>query len=171
MLMGQREYARHRGVSHTSVAKAIRQNRIRATPEGKIDSEQADRDWAKNTSQVNQRHHEAPAAAPGPQVGGPSYSQSRAVRETYMARLAKIEFETRSSKVMDKAEVQAMFASFGRAIRSAHENLPAQIAPMLAGVTDLDQIEAIVRKELRAVDESVAKEVLARFGQSAEEAA
>lgn len=49
MLMGYREYARHRGVSLGAVQKALRDGRIQATADKKIDSEVADREWASNT--------------------------------------------------------------------------------------------------------------------------
>ncbi len=76
MLMGYREYARHRGVTLGAVQKAIREGRITATEEKKIDSVAADRDWSLNTDSsrvaVNalaQRAQpmqlEIPAVAPG----------------------------------------------------------------------------------------------------------
>lgn len=76
MLMGYREYARHRGVTLGAVQKAIREGRISATEEKKIDSVAADRDWGLNTDSsrvaVNalaQRAQpmqlEIPVAAPG----------------------------------------------------------------------------------------------------------
>ncbi|MBY0237878.1 MAG: hypothetical protein K2X55_01040 [Burkholderiaceae bacterium] len=76
MLMGYREYARHRGVTLGAVQKAIREGRISATEEKKIDSVAADRDWGINTDSsrvaVNalaQRAQpmqlEIPAVAPG----------------------------------------------------------------------------------------------------------
>jgi hypothetical protein len=49
MLMGVREYARHRGVSHVAVIKAVRTGRIVTNDDGKIESAQADRDWVANT--------------------------------------------------------------------------------------------------------------------------
>lgn len=49
MLMGYREYARHRGVSLGAVQKAISTNRIQVTPEKKIDSSVADMAWDANT--------------------------------------------------------------------------------------------------------------------------
>jgi predicted DNA-binding transcriptional regulator AlpA len=41
-----RGYARHRGVSHTAVRKALQTGRITAGPDGKIDAKSADRQWA-----------------------------------------------------------------------------------------------------------------------------
>src|SRR5687768_10629704 len=45
-----RGYAKHRGVSHTAVEKALAQGRIRTGASGLIDVAEADRDWSQNTS-------------------------------------------------------------------------------------------------------------------------
>ena len=49
MLMGYREYARHRGVTLGAVQKAIRDGRITANADKKIDAAAADLDWQDNT--------------------------------------------------------------------------------------------------------------------------
>jgi hypothetical protein len=49
MGMSQREYAQHRGVSHTAVRKAVKASRITTLPDGTIDPETADREWDRNT--------------------------------------------------------------------------------------------------------------------------
>lgn len=49
-LLSQRAYARHRGVSHTAVQKAIRDGRLsKAIVKGKIDPTIADEEWELNT--------------------------------------------------------------------------------------------------------------------------
>ena len=55
MKMGLREYSRHRGVSLAAVQKAILYERIQRGPDGKIESEVADRAWAANTDPAMQR--------------------------------------------------------------------------------------------------------------------
>ena len=49
MSMSIREYARHRGVSHTAVRKAIQAGRIQQEADGGIDPARADASWANNT--------------------------------------------------------------------------------------------------------------------------
>ena len=75
MQLSIRKYAQHRGISHTAVEKAIRQGRIRTNADGRIDLEQADLDWQRNTG---------PAVPPAPPDSGhaagqrgPSFAQSR----------------------------------------------------------------------------------------------
>jgi hypothetical protein len=81
MLMGYREYARHRGVTLGAVQKAIRDGRIQITDGKKIDSDAADRDWENNTDasrvavnaltqRAPQMQFEIPAAAPVSRNGG-----------------------------------------------------------------------------------------------------
>ncbi len=48
-IMGVREYARHRSTGHSTVQKAIDSGRISTLPNGKIDSDVADREWRENT--------------------------------------------------------------------------------------------------------------------------
>ena len=48
-LVSLRQYAKHRGVSHTAVEKAVKQGRIHLTPDGRLDVEAADREWSRNT--------------------------------------------------------------------------------------------------------------------------
>ena len=50
-----REYARLRGVNLSAVQNAIKSGRIHTEPDGKIDVEEANRDWFINTDQSKQR--------------------------------------------------------------------------------------------------------------------
>src|SRR5579864_2617541 len=95
-ILSLRAYSRHRGVALSAVQKAIKTRRISVLPDGKIDSDQADSQWARNTEQ-----HARPVAQRGQEdddtsgFGGNQYAKARAVREHYQARLAKIDYEER----------------------------------------------------------------------------
>ena len=141
-----RKYAEHRGLSHTAVQKAIKQGRIQLTSERKIDIEQADRDWLRNTSPMNAPQPVANIEAVG---SGPSYAQSRAVRELYLARLAKIEFEERSHKLVSRDEVKVAAFSMARTVRDSLLNIPDRIAAMLAAESDPTRVHHILTEELR----------------------
>lgn len=62
-------YARHRadqslsGRSRTAVQKAIKTGRIHLTPDGKVDVELADREWAGSTGQIDRAQQKPPAPA------------------------------------------------------------------------------------------------------------
>jgi len=146
-LVSLRKYATHRLVSLTAVQKAIQQGRIKTAPDGKIDLEQADRDWERNTSPVN-----APKRAPragGGAAGGPTYAQSRAVREVYLARLAKIEFEERVGKLVSRDEITVAAFTKARTVRDNLLNIPDRVAAVLAAETDPVRMHQILSDEIR----------------------
>jgi len=169
-LVSQRAYARHRGVSLAAVQKAIKLGRIRTTADGKIDVEQADRDWERNTN------YGGPVAAGDAIVSGPSYAQSRAVREVYTARLAKLEYEERIGNLVPADQVTIAGFTKGRTVRDHMMIIPdrvaAQIRADLAGALtaacrdlsipveiaesalakiDLDHIHGLLSNEIRTV--------------------
>jgi hypothetical protein len=152
-LVSIRPYAKHRGVSHTAVQKAIKQGRIRLSPDGKIDQEAADREWSRNSSPVNAPAKPTARAAPVSDRpgGGPTYAQSRAVRELYLARLAKIEFEERSGKLLSRDEVTTAAFTRARTMRDNLLNIPDRIAPMLAAESDPAVVHQILSDEIRQV--------------------
>ena len=106
-IMSLRQYAKHRGVALSAVQKAIQSGRISTVADGGVDSELADGDWERNTTA------HAPAVTrrldqeedDGPTSGASQYTKARAVREHYQARLAKIDYEERTAKLVSKDEV------------------------------------------------------------------
>jgi hypothetical protein len=147
-LVSLRKYAEHRRVSHTAVQKAIKQGRIKTTADGKIDVEQADREWGRNTSPVNAPKR-APRTGGGGGAGGPTYAQSRAVRELYLARLAKIEFEERAGKLVSRDEVTVAAFTKARTVRDNLLNIPDRVAAVLAAETDPVRAHQILTAEIR----------------------
>ena len=61
MGMSRRQYAAHRGVSHTAVGKAIATGRISLEPDGTIDPVKADKQWDAQTDPAKQRGPNAQA--------------------------------------------------------------------------------------------------------------
>ena len=145
-VLSLRAYAKHRGVVMSAVQKAIQSGRIATTPDGKIDSDIADAEWKANTRQQQQRR---PAGA-----GGLDYFRARAVREGYLARLAKIEFEEKTAKLISRDEVQVAAFTNGRMARDNLLNIPDRLAATLAAETDADKVHLILTGEIRkALDE------------------
>ena len=180
MLMGYREYARHRGVSLGAVQKALRDGRITANEEKKIDSAVADRDWAINTdaSRIavsaievarSLAQKEISFAAPaGGEVDKPAseeltgsdnnasrYRESRASREFYVAAKQKVEYEQLLGQLINVDEAKRIaFTSF-RAIRDSVLNVAARIKDQLAAETDPHVCEELLERELSAALASV----------------
>jgi hypothetical protein len=159
-VLSLRSYAKHRGVSLTAVQKAIHSGRIATTPEGMIDSDRADTEWKAKTRPGQRQTKPAPPAvreperAEAPIAGGLDYFRARAVRENYLARLAKIEFEEKTAKLISRDEVQVAAFTKGRTARDNLLNIPDRLAAMLAAESDADKVHQILTAEIRkALDE------------------
>ena len=180
MLMGYREYARHRGVSLGAVQKALRDGRITANEEKKIDSAVADRDWAINTDAsriaVSAIEVAAPlaqkeisfAAPAGGEADKPAgeeltgndksaseYREHRSKREYYVAAKHKLEYEQLLGQLINVDEARRIaFTSF-RAIRDSVLNVAARIKDQLAAESDPHVCEELLERELSAALASV----------------
>lgn len=155
--MDASEYAKHRGVSKSMVSKYLQAGMIpSARKVGRgydIDPEQADRDLAANLNQAQQRHTPAPAAVvrqeprqDGPRV--PSLAENRNIREYYSARIAKLDYEQRASKLVSKDELKLKLAKLHLAVRDNLRTIPDRIAPVLAAETDQAKVHAMLLKEI-----------------------
>ena len=159
-VLSLRAYAKHRGVSLAAVQKAIHSGRIATTAEGMLDSDQADAEWKAKT-RPGQRHTKPappaarePERAEAPAAGVFDYARARAVRENYLARLAKIEFEEKTAKLISRDEVQVAAFTKGRTARDNLLNIPDRLAATLAAETDADKVHQILTAEIRkALDE------------------
>ena len=129
--MSQRAYARHRGVSPSTVQKAIGSGCIHTLPNGQIDSGIADAEWARNTqTQAPPVDRRGQPEEDGETFGALQYTKARAVREHYQARLAKIEYEERIAKLVSGEQVQVAAYNKFRQFRDAMINIPERLAAM-----------------------------------------
>jgi len=81
-------------------------------------------------------------------VQGPSLAQSKAVREAYMARLAKLEYEEKSGKLVSADEVKARAFKMARGARDALLTMPDRLAPILAGTTDVQAVHRMLLDDI-----------------------
>jgi phage terminase Nu1 subunit (DNA packaging protein) len=150
--MGIREYGRHRGVSHVAVLKAVRAGRIRRNRAGLIDSDAADRDWARNTHPAPR----APRAVPVIVADYGGFARARTVRAHFEALLAKLEYERRSAELLDADEVQVASYRVGQAFREHMLRIPDAVIRRLredigrhAAAPDEGMVHAILIAEIR----------------------
>ena len=172
-----RAYARHRGVSHVAVKKAIDTGRITPLPDGTIDPEMADAQWAQNTLQP--RKAEAPeqaqtakvrakpvastrpaqretpdAGVPPLSTGGTSLLQARTVNEVLKAKLKQVELAEKKEELVDRAKAVAHVFKLARIERDAWINWPARVSGQMASTLGVDPhtmhvtLEAAVREHL-----------------------
>lgn len=156
-------YARHRGVSHVAVHKAIKTGRIEREPDGTIDVAKADAAWQKNTNPAQKRKTEKDVVSalerpvdPTPSGNhgvnsGPSFAQSRAIREAYNARLAKLSYEEKSGNLVKTDMVKVAWFNTLRVLRDRVLNMPDRMAPLLSAESDQKVIRDLLDKELRQI--------------------
>ncbi len=138
------QYAKHRGVTQPLVSQYIRSGRLRDSVRkiGKdkyeIDFELADKEWDSHIK--NSR---------GTEIKGPTYAQSRAIREAYTAQLSKLDYQERSGQVLLAGDVRREAFQQGRRIRDAILAIPDRYAALLAAETDEVKIKQFLDRELR----------------------
>ncbi|MDN2716110.1 hypothetical protein [Janthinobacterium sp. SUN120] len=180
MLMGYREYARHRGVSLGAVQKALRAGRINANADKKIDAAVADREWDVNTDASRiavsavevatpLAQKEISFAAPageeadkpaaeeltGSDKSASEYRENRSKREYYVAAKHQLEYEQLLGQLINVDDAKRIaFTSF-RAIRDSVLNVAARIKDQLAAETDPHVCEELLDRELSAALASV----------------
>jgi phage terminase Nu1 subunit (DNA packaging protein) len=170
-----REYARQRGCSHTAVQKAIKVGKLSAAITGTakdtlIDVDTANAEWPKG-EQENQREAQAASAPDKLPVGSSgnaelsktstTYAQSRAVREAYAARLAKLDFEKKSGKLVEAAAVEEKWTDIATTVRTRVLGISSKAKQRIPGLTvqqykilDLIVVEALEALEGAAPEEA-----------------
>ncbi|MBN9475395.1 MAG: hypothetical protein ABS43_01735 [Bordetella sp. SCN 67-23] len=175
-LMGIREYARHRGVRHRAVQKAIESGRIRSVDgedgRPKIDPVQADRDWELNTDETRVaftanggRLLDDGAAMPadddldddvddvplsGADDHAKAYRHARAIRERASAELRQIEVEKARGKVIDVEEARRIAYTAFRRLRDSAMSVAPRLKDLCAAESDPLVIETMIENEIMA---------------------
>ena len=141
-----RAYAQHRGVSHTAVAKAIKAGRIPQEPDGSVDPAKADAAWDRNTIARGD------ADSGDARSGVPNLQTSRAIREAYAARLAKLDFEERTGKLISADQVKVETVNLARRLRERIQQLSRRVAPQIVAAVvkqpDVREVEALLDAEI-----------------------
>lgn len=149
-----RAYAEHRrglglpGGTKAAVEKALAAQRILRTASGKIDPVAADAAWAEHTTP---RASQAPAehAAAAPSEISSDYQRNRAEREYFLRKTAELEYAEEARLLTRVEDVKAEYFRLCRLTRAALEAVPAKAAPQLVGLTDLSEIQRLLREEIR----------------------
>lgn len=166
MELSIRAYAKHRGVTEGAVRKAIKQGRISKKDNGKIDPNLADKEWSKNTdpaqikkSEVKESTQDSSNISPpsNPLSVGPSYQQSRAIKEAYNAKLTRLQFEKESKKLISVNEVKISAFNAARMTRDRMLNIPDRVIPALVGKTDIFEMKEILKTEIVKALEELSK--------------
>ena len=167
MELSIRAYAKHRGVTEGAVRKAIKQGRISKKDNGKIDPNLADKEWSRNTdpAQIKKTENQELAqekinnisTPSSPLSAGPSYQQSRAIKEAYNAKLTRLQFEKESKKLISVDEVKISAFNAARMTRDRMLNIPDRVIPALVGKTDIFEMKEILKTEIVKALEELSK--------------
>lgn len=175
-----RTYAKSRDISHEAVRQAIKSGRLKKSivyvkGEPKIGDEAlADQEWAANTDQSKPRNRitgdpkhrrgkDEPMQAMANDAGaensgrGPSYAQSRAIREAYAARLEKIAYEKETGKLVNADAARVAIFNTARKARDMLMAVPDRVAPLVVGQMDAHEIHRILTDEVRRIAAEIAK--------------
>ena len=148
-IMSQRAYARHRGCAISTVQEAIATNRIQTLPDGQIDSDVADGEWARNTRQA------VPPGSPGA-----SRTTTRRLRRFAVHQGARRagalpgaagqdRVRRAVAKLVPKDEVQVAAFNKFRQFRDHILNIPDRVAAMLAAETEAAKCYEVLATEIR----------------------
>ena len=87
----------------------------------------------------------------------PNYQMSRAVRETYNAKLTRLDYEERTGKLLNAEDVAKEAFAVARRVRDRLLNIPSRMASVLASETDSKAIERLLSQELRIALEELSE--------------
>lgn len=132
-----REYARHRGVSHTAVIKAIDDKRITPLPDGSIDSEAADKQWADNTN---------PARTQNISGGIKAIQEIKLKNE---AALLHYKVQRESGKYVPKEDVRNLASVVFADLREQFINRCHRLAPRLVNQSDILKIARLLEEDTK----------------------
>ena len=146
-----RAYARHRGVSHVAVMRAIKAGRIPAEADGTIEPAKADAAWQRSTDPAKARSKPKQSeslrpvadAALGsvretlkeqglPASSNVTFVQARTAHEIAKAHLARLRLQRMKGELVDRARATAMIFRLAREERDAWINWPARVAALMA---------------------------------------
>ena len=90
----------------------------------------------------------APASGSGT---GERRSDAQARKEAALADLAEMDVQQKRGNLIPKDDVDAALRSFATSVRARLDVLPDQLAPLLAPVSDLDEIHALLAEHCRSI--------------------
>jgi len=100
--------------------------------------------------------HEPPAPMGDPVT---AYLRARAVRESFQARTAELEYKERTGKLIEATRASEYAATFSAIVKDGLMAMPDRLAPMLAAVDDEKTIHGMLAADIAAVLRKVSKAV------------
>ena len=164
MLITMSELATLKNVSRTAVSKKIKTGKLDSAivnHNGRklVNKEEAFRLWdlqAPPSKDTNVRKKLKQEIDSKTVEEIPSYGESKAKREYFLAELAKIDVEQKKEQVIDVEIITKSAFAKGRAIRASLENIADRLSHQLAGEDNPSAIHKILTEEHREALENLA---------------
>lgn len=156
--MGQkvslREYARIRGVRLNAVQTAINSGRIHKTADGKIDVEEANKEWFMNTDPAKSRKADPlfEGSVDAPKQGMSSFQQAKTADIYYRAMLAKAKLKMITGETIDRKKAGQHAFTLGRSLRDLFVSFSTRYGALIAAELGADE-----HKTVMVLDEYVRK--------------
>lgn len=153
-LVSQAEYARHRKVDRSYISRLAKAG-VLVMRHGKVDVRASDavlddRPVAVEPGETTSSN-QVPAA---PESVGPqptNYAQARLAEMVYRAKLRRLDYETRSAKLISADEVKAKWFVIARQIRDKLLAAPTKLSPQLAALTDAYAVRELLECEIVSI--------------------
>ncbi|HZF24017.1 MAG TPA: hypothetical protein VE030_11205 [Burkholderiales bacterium] len=156
-LVTELELARHLKRDRKAVRLAAQSGRLTTRADGLFDLDVAVREWAETTHHEKGHNNRSLAEIPSPDIPlrpetkSTDYAKARAGTQIYEALLKKLRYEERAKNLTPTADVEtARFTEF-RILREACFNIPARIAALIAGETQVERCQQLLESELNSV--------------------
>lgn len=163
------KYALLRGVTRQAVNAAIRGGKLMGAvgDDGLIDVAKADKLWAENThptsgynGQMKRRGGKRVNNSPeqvienakkiGIDPGNvPTLVESKTIEAAYKAKLAQLEYEEKTEKLIDVEKVKKEAFRLARVTRDAMLGIPDRVSAEIAGMTDPFAVHTKLMSEIR----------------------
>ena len=152
--MSQAEYARHRKVNRSYISRLAKAG-VLVMRHGKVDVAASDavlddRPVAVEPGEISPNNQtQAVPESVGPQPT--NYAQARLAEMVYRAKLRRLDYETRSAKLISADEVKAKWFVVARQIRDKLLAVPTKLSPQLAALTDAFAVRELLESEIVSI--------------------
>ena len=161
-IVSMREYARIRGVHLNAVQTAVNSGRIHKTKDGRINVDEANREWFMNTDPAKSHKtdplFENPPEAMPVSGGGTvkqnfsTFQQAKTADVYYRAMLAKAKLKMITGETIDRKKAGQYAFNLGRSLRDLFISFPTRYGSLIAAEIDVDE-----HKMVTVLDEYIRK--------------
>jgi hypothetical protein len=130
-LLSLSQAARAIGVNKSTISRQIRDGQIRSQ-DGKVKLSEL------RVDRKNNLRHADPE---------PTFARARAVKETYLAQLRRLEYQVKTGALIKTDLVQSRVFELARKERDALANWPSRVSPLIAAEIGCDQVALAVALE------------------------